>query len=80
MTRGCIARHLTMDGVRDDALARFAAMQHGVFAADQLHALGFSDKARRVRLNSGRWIVLYEGVYRMGGAPRTWRGDVLAAC
>jgi hypothetical protein len=25
-------------------------------------------------------VLLYDGVYRMGGAPRTWRGDLLAAC
>jgi hypothetical protein len=25
-------------------------------------------------------VLVYDGVYRMGGAPRTWRGDLLAAC
>src|SRR5262245_57224957 len=29
---------------------------------------------------SGRWVELYEGVYRVAGAPPTWRGTLLAAC
>ena len=31
-------------------------------------------------LSTGRWELLYDGVYRIGGAPRTWRGGLLAAC
>jgi hypothetical protein len=69
-----------MASAHDDALARLAAKQHGVFAAEQLIALGFSEKARQVRLNGGRWILLYDKIYRMGGAPSTWCGDLLAAC
>jgi hypothetical protein len=64
----------------DDALAAVAARQHGVFAARHVTELGFSDDERQVRLDSGRWGLIYDGVYRMGGAPQTWRGDVLAAC
>jgi hypothetical protein len=69
-----------VDGPDDEALAQLAAQQHGVFATDHLAALNFTDDARRVRLGTGRWELLYDGVYRMGGAPRTWRGDLLAAC
>jgi hypothetical protein len=65
---------------RDDALALLAANQHGVFAAQHLVALGFSDAARQLRLGTGRWILLFDNVYRVGGAPATWHGDVLAAC
>lgn len=64
----------------DDALAVLAAQHHGVFAARHLADLDFSDDARHARLSSGRWELLHDGVYRMGGAPRTWRGDLLAAC
>jgi hypothetical protein len=67
-------------GVRDDALAELAAHQHGVFATRHLVALEFSHDACKARLASGRWILLYDNVYRMGGAPQTWRGDLLAAC
>jgi hypothetical protein len=73
-------RHLNVAGVRDDALAQLAASQHGVFAAPHLEALEFSPDARRARLTRGRWVHLYDDVYRIGGAPQTWRGDVLAAC
>lgn len=64
----------------DDALAELAAKQYGVFAARHLTEFEFSDDARRVRLGAGRWELLYDEVYRMGGAPRTWHGDLLAAC
>jgi hypothetical protein len=67
-------------GTRDDALAELAERQHGVFATEHLVELGFSDDARHARLSSGRWELLYDGVYRMGGAPRTWHGNVVAAC
>jgi hypothetical protein len=64
----------------DDALSQLATRQHGIFTLADVDALGFSDGARKARLTSGRWILVYDGVYRMGGAPRTWHGDVLAAC
>jgi len=73
-------RHLTVTGNRDAALSEVAAGQHGVFALEHLGALGFSEAARRARTTRGRWVTLYEGVYRIGGAPKTWRGDLLAAC
>ena len=69
-----------MTGVRDDALAELAAHQHGVFTIQHLSTLEFSHDACKARLGSGRWILLYDNVYRMGGAPRTWRSDLLAAC
>jgi hypothetical protein len=73
-------RHLAVAGSRDDALSELAARQHGVFALAHVESLGFSRAARRTRTASGRWVTLFDGVYRIGGAPRTWRGDVLAAC
>ncbi len=64
----------------DDLLAELAATQYGIFTAHHLTELAFSEDARHVRLSTGRWELLYEEVYRMGGAPPTWRGDLLAAC
>ena len=69
-----------MPQTRDDALADLAARQHGIFTAEQLVPFGYTHNARQARLTSGRWGLLYDGVYRMGGAPTTWFGDVLAAC
>lgn len=34
----------------------------------------------RGRLGSGRWEIVYPGVYRFAGAERSWRQLVLAAC
>jgi very-short-patch-repair endonuclease len=64
----------------DDALGHLATRQHGIFALEHVDALQYSHGARKVRISSGRWILVYDGVYRMGGAPSTWRGDLLAAC
>jgi hypothetical protein len=73
-------RPLSVVTAADDALARVAAQHHGVFTADQASRLGFSGRARQVRLSTGRWDLIYDNVYRIGGAPATWRGDLLAAC
>lgn len=32
------------------------------------------------RVNDGVWERLYAGVYRLAGAPRTWKQSLLAAC
>jgi hypothetical protein len=64
----------------DDQLAELAARHYGNFATSHLVELGFSEDARHVRLSTGRWELLYDEVYRIGGAPRSWNGDVLAAC
>lgn len=80
VTLASLARQLDVVPVRDDALAELAATQHGVFAHPHLIALEFSHDACKARVKSGRWVPLYDGVYRMGGAPPTWRSDLLAAC
>jgi very-short-patch-repair endonuclease len=64
----------------DIALAELAEGQHGVFTLGQARALGITDGIRDRRLRSGRWIAIHPGVYRLAGAPRSWHGDLLAAC
>ena len=63
----------------DHVLTTFAEAHHGVFSTRDLAELGIAAKVRRNRLAAGRWVVIYEGVYRIAGAPSTWRGDLLAA-
>jgi hypothetical protein len=63
----------------DGRLARTAEGQHGIFDRELLGALGYTKRQRARRVADGRWIELYDGVYRLGGAPKTWRGDLLAA-
>jgi very-short-patch-repair endonuclease len=65
---------------RDRRIAAFAAQHHGVFTATQTDAAGLTRDQRAKRVASGRWQVLHPGVYRIAGAPRSWRADVLAAC
>jgi hypothetical protein len=68
-----------MDTTLDRALAATAERQHGVFAVEHLDALGFTRHQRQSRVERGLWLALYAGVYRMAGAPVTWRGDLLGA-
>jgi very-short-patch-repair endonuclease len=64
----------------DLALARVAERNHGIFSLEDLNHLGATEAERKARLRTGRWNVVHEGVYRMAGAPSTWRGELLAAC
>ena len=69
-----------MDASLDLAVARLAAQQHGVFDLGALDQIGCSPDQRRHRVRSGLWVPVHDGVYRIGGAPVTWRGGILAAC
>jgi hypothetical protein len=69
-----------MDAATEVAIARVAEEHHGVFAFHHLDELKVSKEERRHRLESQRWEAPYELVYRIKGAPRSWRGDLLAAC
>jgi len=64
----------------DDAIASIAARHHGLFGRQHLELLGVSEEACRHRLHTGRWHVVHDSVYRIGGAPTTWRATLLAAC
>jgi predicted transcriptional regulator of viral defense system len=63
----------------DRRVSEFAALHHGMFRIDDLLALYVTKPQRRRRLESGRWEQIYDGVYRITGAPRSWTGDLLAA-
>ena len=64
----------------DRALARAAEERHGVFDTPLLDQIGFTKRRRLLRVEQGRWLAVFEGVYRMAGAPVTQRGELLAAC
>ena len=64
----------------DVQVARIAARNHGVFAMHHLHELGATRDERLWRVATGRWESLYDGAFRVAGAPVTWRGRLLAAC
>ena len=67
-----------MHNERDDALARIIEHQHGVFDGRVLDAIGFTKRERSIRLER-RWTTVYENVFRLAGAPVTWRSRLLAA-
>lgn len=64
----------------DARIARFAAQQHGVFSFSDAVRLGATERIASRRCASQRWERLYAGVYRLAGAPITWRQSLLAAC
>ncbi len=63
----------------DQALARLAAKQHSAFTRRHAEELGFTRHERAARVAQGRWEEPFEGVYRIAGAPRTWRSDLSCA-
>lgn len=60
-------------------IARLATDRHGVFSRVEALALGASTDAIQRRIGSGRWRVVYRGVYAIAGQPPTWRQSLMAA-
>jgi very-short-patch-repair endonuclease len=69
-----------MENSLDHRIAAIAQRQHGVFRLAQAEALGFTAAQRHARIKAGRWLLPYERVYRIAGAPLSWRGQLLVAC
>lgn len=63
----------------DHRLAELAGRQHGIVAARQLLALGFTRMAITSRLDQGRLHELHRGVYAVGHQALTQEGWWLAA-
>ena len=64
----------------DAEIARLGSQQHALVQLDQLRELGMTESELRYRLDRGRLEHRSRVVYKIGGAPSTWRGDLLAAC
>ena len=64
----------------DARLARLAAVRHGVFSYADAVRMGATERIVSHRCATNRWDRLYQGVYRLTGAPDTWRQRLLAAC
>jgi Transcriptional regulator, AbiEi antitoxin len=64
----------------DRTVGEFAAAHHGLVSLRELRDLDVGYEQIRRRVNSGRWHRLYDGVYRLAGAPTTWKSELLAAC
>ncbi len=65
---------------RDRLIADRAATRHGVFTIDEAREAGFSRHDVEYRIGTRQWLVAYRGVYRVAGAPMSWRSELVAAC
>src|SRR5205814_5522155 len=64
----------------DRVAARFAVHQRGLLTTDQAHQAGFTDKAIRHRVDTGRWGRMHPRVFRFAGSEAGWEQGLLAAC
>ena len=60
-------------------VTRLARRQHGVVTRAELLGLGVTQHAIDWWLTTHQLVSLFPGVYRLGGAPDSWRGRALAA-
>lgn len=62
------------------AIARLSERQHGVFSRAQAIAAGMHPSAVDRRVNNAEFEAVDYAVYRVAGAPPTWRQRLMAAC
>jgi hypothetical protein len=62
-----------MDEHIEASVAAIADRQHGVLSSSQAQRCGLTRGMIGARLRSGRWERTGDGIYRVGGAPSTWR-------
>src|SRR4051812_13452543 len=63
----------------DRAIAKLSTKQHGVIAIWQLWELGLSTRAVDARVEAGRLLRLYRGVFAVGHRALTSGGPLMAA-
>ena len=64
----------------DRSVAATFARQRGLISRQQAMAAGASRQVIQRRLDTGRWVRVGGGVYRLAGVPVTWEQRALAAC
>lgn len=69
-----------MDAPAHVIAAHIAGRRHGVVAQGELRRAGLSRAQVQHLLDCGALTREWHGAYRVAGAPRTWKGDVLAGC
>ena len=62
----------------DVTIAERAALQHGLISQAQLRELGVAAGLSHRRCSAGHWRRIGNGVFVVGGAPRTFRQRVMA--
>ncbi|MGZ4105520.1 MAG: DUF559 domain-containing protein [Actinomycetota bacterium] len=64
----------------DARVAELAAAQFGVFSRVQAARAGATGDAIRYRIATGRWEQVTPYVFRLAGAPPSWRRSLMEAC
>jgi hypothetical protein len=64
----------------DRAVADIGRRQHGLVTLAQVDDLEVTRRQRQWRVRTGRWESPYNGVFLIGGVPRSWKTSLLAAC
>lgn len=64
----------------DHLIAAIAASQHGLISLDQLRQFGLTTEQIAYRVRVGRLERLEPRLFRVAGAPETWRQRVMGAC
>ena len=60
-------------------LQKLAKRQHGCFTAAQAVAIGYADSVHLYHVNTGHWLRVFRGVYRLAAHPFTPRSRCMAA-
>ena len=63
----------------DRAIARRAEQQYGVFTRSQAADQDLTHDEISLRVQNGRWDLLRRGLYLVGGAPDSWRRQLMEA-
>jgi hypothetical protein len=66
-------------GTRDKEVALLADQQHGLVTKAQATLIGLPISGMHRRLEDGRWVLVHENVYRVGGAAPSARQSLLSA-
>jgi hypothetical protein len=64
---------------RDQCATALAETQLGLMALPQALELGFTRSMIHRRIESGRWRIVFQGVYAISGYPTTWLQNIKAA-
>jgi len=64
----------------DIRIARLASLRHGVFSREEALRLGATRNVIQRRVANRRWEPVFPGVYRLFGAPPSWRQQLVASC
>ncbi|MCH9612998.1 MAG: hypothetical protein S4CHLAM102_14990 [Chlamydiia bacterium] len=61
----------------ENKLFDIATNQHGYFTSKQAKAAGYKDNTHPYHVQSGRWIRVHRGIYRLSQFPETERADLM---